>query len=249
MTIGSLRLKTMLFYLNCTANLGDFLNSLPVFSGISKRYPISLIIRHEMAGFNGIIDFLLYQGIFENVYFDNQEIPLEPIFPISSWTREDKSDDNIPTETCRYENWVKDNYKLLFDVDQNFIVRVPDYSMEVSNSILCGDRWVSDRMDTRRNSNVLCEFDKLTFLDFSKPLLENSYIIKNNSTIFVSTFTGVSILADLLNKPQYVVWQDELANWDNKPIAESFAKHYFKDRNSRLINIKDFRVEYDRLFY
>jgi hypothetical protein len=245
--IGLGFLKIMLLYLNCTANLGDFLNSLPVFSGLSKNYPISLVIKNEMRKFNGIIELLEYQNIFDSVKFDDTKYSLgDRHFIVSSWTRDDKSNNNTPTETCRYENWLKDAYHFDFNIDNDFVLKVPDYNINTSH-LLYGDRWIESNIDTRRRSHILTEFTMGEFLDFSKPILENAYKIKTAGT-FVSTFTGVAVLADLMNVKQYVVYDSDLENWDNKSIHESFYKHFYRDRHSTLININDFRVEYE-LFY
>ena len=60
--------------LNCTANLGDFLNVLPVLSGIYKSTgeKVYLIIRRDMRKFKGIRDLLMYQDIFDDVVFDDE---------------------------------------------------------------------------------------------------------------------------------------------------------------------------------
>ena len=56
-----------------TANLGDFANSLPVLSGLYKKYgKISLIIQDEMMKFNGIKEFLLAQEMFDIVAFQSE---------------------------------------------------------------------------------------------------------------------------------------------------------------------------------
>ena len=64
----------MLIQINCTANLGDFGNALPVISGISKytNEPVDLIIRNEMRKFVGIKKLLLYQPCIKSVEFDDE---------------------------------------------------------------------------------------------------------------------------------------------------------------------------------
>ena len=109
----------MKVYLNCTANLGDFVQSLPVLSGLVKNYgKVDFIIKKEMEKFMGIKEFLMYQDLFNSVEYD-QDLFLygTPPVVLSSWTREDKNNPNRPIETCRYENWLKDNYKFDFEVD------------------------------------------------------------------------------------------------------------------------------------
>ena len=47
-------------------------------------------------------------------------------------------------------------------------------------------------------------------------------------------------IADLLNKDQLVLWGEDIRNWDNKPIEYSFQKHYYGNRNSKLLYLGDF---------
>ena len=115
-----------------TANLGDFLNAMPVLSGISKAYgKFDLIVRHEMKKFEGLREFLLFQDLFSSVEFDDDVIVIGDIKQMSSWPiREDKGDFNRPTETCRYENFMKDIYKMEFEVDDKFVVLTPNFFVE-----------------------------------------------------------------------------------------------------------------------
>jgi len=63
----------MKIYVTGTANLGDFLNSMPVLSGVSKSYgKYSLIIKGSMKKFKGIKEFLMYQDyLFEKFHPSN----------------------------------------------------------------------------------------------------------------------------------------------------------------------------------
>lgn len=231
----------MKIYLSCTSNLGDFLNSLPVLSGIYNSYgKIDFAIKRDMRKFNGIKEFLMYQGIFNTVIFDDE--PSEGQYlNLSSWTREDKGHPHRPIETCRYENWIKDNYKLDFKVDDSFILKVEDIeNYEWNPGYYGGDRWSGPNIDGRRKSWTLAHLDNITFLDYNKTMMENAYVIKNCNDPFISTFTGISVIADLLNKNQIVLWGDDLRMWDNKPIEYSFQKHFYGNRNSKLMYIGDF---------
>lgn len=234
----------MKLHLNSTANLGDFLNALPVLSGIYKSTgeKVYLIIRKEMRKFKGIIELLMYQDIFEDVVFED-EVFVSGVKILSSWAREDKNNENRPIETCRYENWLKDNYGMEFDVDDNFILQVPELNMQFDDEYYCGDRWSGPDIDTRRKSNTLADIGNVRYLDYNDDIIENAYIIKNCKPPFISTFTGISGIADLLNKDQVVLWSDELKNWDDKPIEYSFEKHYYGNRKSTLMYIGDFAVE------
>lgn len=242
----------MTIYLNSTSNLGDFLNAMPVLSGISKKYgKIDFVIRSDMKKFKGIKEFLLYQNIFNSVEFDD-DIFMNGVITLSSWTREDKNDKNRPTETCRYENWLKDRYAMLFEVDDEFEIQFPKLDISIdTNNYYVGDRW-NDVVDTRRKTNVLSYLDKMNFIDYNKTLLENCYIIKNSPKPFITNLTGVSVLADLLNKESYIVWKPEDwnqefqngddVNWDNgKGINEIFAKHFYANRKMKLVKSKDLK--------
>ena len=72
--------------------------------------------------------------------------------------------------------------------------------------------------------------------------MENAHFIKHTNKPFISTFTGVSVIADLLNKDQIVLWGEDIRDWDNKPIEYSFEKHFYKNRNSKLMYVGDFDV-------
>ena len=65
------------------------------------------------------------------------------------------------------------------------------------------------------------------FLDYNNTLMTNAYLIKNSPLPFVSTFTGISNVADLLNHQQMVLWGEDIRDWDNKPIEQSFEKHFY----------------------
>jgi hypothetical protein len=236
--------------IDCTANLGDFCNALPVISGISKYVgeKIHLLIRPEMRKFNGIKEFLKYQPMIEEVDFSDDLIVFGDIMTISSWTRMDQEDMNRPIETCRYENWVNDNYRMLFEVDDDFEVQVfPMFIDDLTDKIIIGDRWSSEQdpsVDTRRNTNVIengvkPDTSKVFYLDYSKPLMYNLNIIKQNPNPFITTFTGIGIISDLMNKETIVGWDEDMRIWDGHPVEFDFARHYYGNRKSKLVHVKD----------
>ena len=232
----------MKIYLNSTANLGDFLNAMPVLSGIYKSNgKFDFVLRGEMKKFNGIKEFLMYQDLFSSVEFDNDVFLYGGVIGLSSWTREDRSNNHRPIETCRYENYLRDSFpKLEFEVDDKFILKVEDLGFDVGTGIYGGDRWNGPNIDGRRSSWTLAHLPNITFLDYNDTMMKNAYIIKNCTNPFISTFTGISGIADLLNKDQLVLWGEDIRNWDNKPIEYSFQKHYYGNRNSKLLYLGDF---------
>lgn len=237
----------MKIYLNCTANLGDFLNAMPVLSGIYKSNgKFDFIIRGDMKKFNGLKEFLMYQDIFSSVEFDSDVFLYGGFIGLSSWTREDRNNPNRPIETCRYENYLRDNFpQLQFEVDDDFILKVDPFIQEpVSFNVpYVGDRWQGPGIDGRRASWTLSHLDNVIFLDYNKTVMENAFCIWKSERPFITTFTGTSSIADLLNKKQVVLWGEDIRDWDNKPIEYSFEKHFYKNRNSKLMYIGDFEVE------
>lgn len=242
----------MRIYLNGTSNLGDFLNGMPVMSGICKHYgKYSLTIKKEMKKFKGLVEFLMYQDLFTEVVFDDDVFMYGDIIQMSSWPiREDKNDPNRPTETCRYENFMKDNFGMMFDVDDDFTIKTPDYDIKVKDTYYVGDRWSVGEIDTRRETHILSHLTNCEFIDFEKPMLENAYIIKNLTKPFITNFTGVGMLADLLNKELYCVWKAEdwrpehrVGNdisWDNgKNINQIFEKHFYLNRKAKLVHASE----------
>ncbi len=239
--------------IDCTANLGDFCNALPVISGISKytNEKIHLIIRPEMRKFNGIKEFLKYQPMISDVDFSDDLITFGDIMTLSSWTRMDQEDADRPIETCRYENWVNDNYRMLFQVDDEFEIQVfPMFTDDVSDKTIIGDRWSSKQdpsVDTRRNTNVIengvkPDPSQVHYLDYTKDIMYNLNLIKQSSKPFVTTFTGIGIIADLMNKETIVGWDEDMRVWDGQPVEFDFKRHYYGNRKSKLFHVKDIKL-------
>ena len=245
--IGSLPLRIIMkINIDCTANLGDFANALPVISGISKykNEKIHLIIRPEMRKFNGIKELLKYQPMIEDVDFSDDLLVFGSVMNLSSWTRMDQEDENRPVETCRYENWVNDNYRMLFEVDDKFELQVKDEPMEFTDLYIIGDRWNHPTIDTRRKTQVVKDGvnpdeSKVHYLDYSKPIMENLNLIRYSYKPFITTFTGIGILADLMNKETIVCWDEDMRMWDGHPVEFDFKRHYYGDRKSKLVYVKD----------
>jgi hypothetical protein len=251
--IGLLLLgNTMRIYLNGTANLGDFLNGLPVMSGISKEYgKYSLTIKKEMRKFKGLTEFLMYQDLFTDVMFDDEVFMYGDVMQMSSWPiREDKNNKDRPTETCRYENFMKDNFGLMFDVDDEFIIKTPEYNVEVKDTYYVGDRWAVGEIDTRRKTHILSHLTDCEFIDYNNDMLMNAYIIRNLKKPFITNLTGVGMMADLLNKELWCVWKAEDWNpefrvgedvsWDNgKNSKQVFEKHFYMNRKGRLVHANE----------
>ena len=88
------------------------------------------------------------------------------------------------------------------------------------------------------------------FIDYTRDLLENCYYIAESPKSFITNLTGISVLGDLLNKEQLIVWKSEDwnpefrngkdINWDNgKNIDAVFKKHFYANRKSKLVHADD----------
>jgi hypothetical protein len=239
----------MLIHISCTANLGDFANALPVISGLSLSdggRPVDLVIRGEMKKFVGIKELLLQQPCINSVEFDD-EVFFNGAINLSSWTRMDQNDPNRPIETCRYENWIRDHYQINFQVDDNFELLIDPMNgiaMETTSKYIIGDRWNHPTIDTRRKIQVVKDGvnpdpEKILYLDYNKSLMYNLNMIKNSPKPFITTFTGIGILADLMNKETIVCWDEDMRMWDGHPVEYDFKRHYYGNRKSKLVYVKD----------
>jgi len=238
--------------IDCTYNLGDFCNALPVISGLSKykNEKVDLIIRPEMRKFNGIKEFLTYQPMINSVEFSDDVFTYGGIIELSSWTRKDQSNKNRPIETCCYENWVKDKYKIPFEVDDDFELLIEPISSGDMGYYIIGDRWSTKEdpgVDTRRSSSVIKNGADLknvnvTYLDYRNSIMLNCNLIKQTTKPFITTFTGIGIIADLMNKETIVCWDEDMRMWDGHPVEYDFKRHYYGNRKSKLINVKELEL-------
>lgn len=234
-------------------NLGDFVNCLPTLSGLSKAADckISLAIHDKMSRFKGIKELLLLQDMFCDVHFLS-----EPgLYAEKYMILEDYGDYNfqvMPYVSYKMADFICKNFGVKFEVDRSFTLNVPKMDIDyMDDKFLIGDRWsakISPDIDTRRYSNHLEEskvvpVEHAFYLDYNKSLVYNCSLIKYNKNPFITTFTGIGILADLMYKNSYILWGDDLKNWNDQPIEYSFKQHHFDDRNCKLMYINDFKFE------
>jgi len=235
-------------------NLGDFAHCLPALSGLYKKYDtkISFGICDRLKRFRGIIDLLKYQEMFGEVFFISDRSLKTEYFIVDDHSRD--SEENINSQAAyRNVNFLKDNYGLDFEIDNDFELQIPYFFdlEQFNDKKLVADRWSpSDApdVDDRRKSNLLKESglfdsDEYHYLDYSNDLVYNCSLIKYNPNPLYTTFTGTGILADLMNKEVFILYDDDVANWDNKPIEYSYNLHYIKNRKSKLRYIKEFNYD------
>lgn len=230
-----------MFAMRGSSNLGDFLNSLPTLSGIYHQYgKIDLVIQDSMERFIGIKELLKYQNIFSDVKFEREEQNLNDRIWFNSWIEADFDGVN-PIETTRYEKFIKHHYNLNFSVDDSFILKFPKIGLyeDFSDVIVVGDRCSETTDDKSRSSNIFfnrSEFSGCTFLNFSNSLSYNCNVI-SNAKKFITTFTGVSVLVDLLGIEFDLYYEPSFDGWADQSIEYTYKKHFYQNRKSNLLKL------------
>jgi len=232
-------------------NLGDFAHCLPALSGLYKKTGIkmSFFICDRLERFKGIRELLASQEMFTEVKFMREITNLQQYIMV---------DDSGPEGDYRlsaavvhkYANYIKTGYGIDFQVDDDFELKVPRSLEKVevldSSTVIVGDRWSTKDapdVDDRRLSYLIEGSGVLKslpthYLDYTKDLVYNCNLIKqNNHRPFVTTFTGIAILADLMKLKTVVLYDDDMINWNNKPILHTFDAHFYKDRKSSVCYI------------
>jgi len=232
-------------------NLGDFSHCLPALSGLYKKTgeKMSFGIGDQLQIFKGIKDLLLYQDMFDDVFFMHEKPSCE------KWIIADdhgKDPDIIVSARAshRYTSYFNDKYDLDVEIDNDFDLYVPQFEeMDyLDDKIILGDRWSPSEcpnLDIRRQHGVLKNSGKFDgeqfhYLDYSDNLVYNCSLIKYNSNPFYTTFTGIGILSDLMHKETHVMWDDDMKIWDGKPIDFDFDLHYSKNRSSHFHYIRSY---------
>lgn len=234
-------------FMPMSGNVGDTLNVLPVLSGIYKStgHAISLVVRDKMKIFNGFRELLLMQDCICSVRFES-DVKVNDSYNYLSLVDDFTQHPIRPWETVRLEEYFKRRYNIEFEVDDDFLLNTPEVPLDPER-FLVGDRMFHSEMDQRRKFNTLADSGKFNlehcrFIDYNLPMTYNAALIKATTKPIFTTFTGVSIIADLLKKEQLILWSDDLFNWDNKPIEYSFNKHFYRDRKSKLMYLGDFNL-------
>lgn len=228
-----------------SGNVGDTLAVLPVLSGITKAtgHKISLVVRDKMQMFKGFKQLMQLQPCIAALKFES-EVKLDDTYQTMSLVDNFTQHPIRPWETVRLEEDFKKRYNIDFEVDDDFELNILEVVPGVRKFIV-GDRMSSPEMDQRRQFKVLEKsgkfpIEKCHYLDYNQSMLINAAYIKQTTKPIFTTFTGISTIADLLKKETVVLWGDDIRNWDNKPIEYSFNKHFYRDRNCKLMYIGDF---------
>jgi len=238
------------FFMPMSGNLGDTLNVMPMLAGIKKYtgHKIALVVRDKMKAFNGFREFMEMQDPIQELKFES-EVNLDSTYNTLSLVDDFPTHEIRPYETIRFQEFLKRNYSMNIDPDDDFMLNAPEPEEDTGDKFIVGDRSMSSMGgDERRVFDVLRSsgkfpVEKCHFLDYNKPVAYNAALIKATKKPIFTTFTGASNIADLLGKRTVVLWGDDLRNWDNKPIEYSFNKHFYRNRNCKLAYLGDFSLK------
>jgi hypothetical protein len=248
--------------MNYTDSLGDFMNILPVFSGLYQKVgKIDLVVRDTTKRFNGFLDALQYQGIFNTTIDDSYEFDRSQYTQLKIDDPADESSDNPnrPGETRRWHNTIQRITGIEFQVDDDYELKYPKFDLQFDkDKFLVGDRWNGPLIDGRRATNVLQYLGsdpRFVFMNYSYPLLVNCFLIKESNKPFISNQTGIAVVADLLKKETLMVWKVDdwhpaFRDGDNiswgagegfggRSVQDTFLRNQYADRKCRMVHADD----------
>jgi hypothetical protein len=193
-------------------------------------------------------EFLEHQPMFNSVAFSNER-DYQGI-QIHAFRRkiEKPYDMSMPGETYRAQQNAELDNNIGIIVDNNFEFVVPELNLDWDISKdLVGERSHHSRRHQRKEYFLgpSGHFNNCLFLDYKDSILINAWKVKKCQGVFISTFTGISIMADLMKKNHVVAWDQEsvddcLLDGQNCTVEKMFNRHYYEDRNAQLIALETF---------
>lgn len=206
-----------------TATIGDFANTWPLLSEISKKYgALDISLPHIYEKFIGLKEFLEFQDFINHVDFEDKD---GGDLDVQAHAMEHLPCPKRSYYTAAHINW---------QIDRDLILKVSDIDIpdeELQKPIVI-DRTLNNTM---KNHGIFNDTD-YNWLDFTKSISYNINIcIKTQQKIY-STFTGLPIILDLFNVDQTLIWFDDV------PGKQAYDWHYFPERNTRLVYYKDFKI-------
>jgi hypothetical protein len=209
-----------------TATIGDFANTWPLLSYLSKVYgPLELSLPSIYENFIGLKDLLEYQDFISSVDFLDRKSDIDVQAHcgyISS---------SIP-KRCYYSADI-----IGCSIDRDLVLKCPDIPVDPS---ICEKTIIIDRLKT----NIFKQSGWFTsenyyWLDWdlnrSDRLLYNINICLKAKKV-IATFTGLPIILDLFNKKFDLIYFDDLDG------IRAYQEHYFPERNSRLFYYKNYDI-------
>lgn len=233
-------------------HLGDFFNIFPVVSGLGKMFneKIDFTIPEKLnTKFPSLREFLEHQPMFNSVAFSNERAYQGIQIHAFRRKMEKPSHLTMPAETYRAQKNAELDNHLEITVDNDFEFVVPDLNLDWDTSKdLCGERSHHSRRNRRKEYFLrpTRNFVDCLFLDYyNDTITTNAWKVKHCKGVFISTFTGISIMADLMKKNHVVAWDQESVDdcrlesplWT---VEKMFDRHYYRDRGAQLISLSTF---------
>lgn len=205
-----------------TATLGDFANTWPLISEISKQYgPVDISLPKIYEKFLGLKEFLEYQNFINIVDFDDREGDIDV---------QAHADESLPIpKRCHYSAAM-----MQWTIDRELVLKVPD--MDIPEEYLVKPVVIDRTFNSILKTNGLFISDDYYWLDYSNSIPFNINICFKTTQPIYSTFTGLPIILDLLNIKQTLIWFDDV------PGQQAFDWHYFPERNTQFVYYKDFVI-------
>ena len=205
-----------------TATIGDFANTWPFLSELSKsKGPLDISLPSIYQKFIGFKEFLEYQDFVNEVDFDDR---------IGDLDVQAHANESLPAPKRSYYTASQFNY----NIDRNLTLKVAD--IFIPEELLCRPVVIERTFNNTMRNHGLFDNNNFYWLDFSNTISYNINICLKTKQPIYSTFTGLPIILDLFNVKQTLIWFDDV------PGEQAYDWHYFPERNTRLVYYKDFKI-------
>ncbi len=239
------------YYHNRLSNVGDFVYCLFVFEYLNRKHSLTFDLRipnNFERRIPGFCDLFRYQPYINSCdYVKNEK-------NISDFTEFDLSNNAYDTFYAQYfVNYFCETLGVECDYNKDFELHIPNLTNQedldfYSNKIIVGDR-MSNALDRRRSHHLLrrsCRFEGSDYFYVNEtfPFLVNCAIIKASKHPFHSTWTGISIIANMMNKELILYYDDQIEQWPKNTVVKGvhsstdkvynyndmFHRHYLTER-------------------
>jgi hypothetical protein len=225
------------------ANLGDYLGVIPCYFALHERLkePFEILLPLDLKKYNGIVDLFKIQKFCSNCDF----IDCGKNYLRFTTINVENYDYNcgIPKRTIAFRQGIEQVLGVELNLTNKKPIMFVPFKYRDNDKTYVGDRTLEAfKRDSRRKYNILknsglFDLPNFEFLNYNKSVLSICTDILSSKNSFISTFTGVSVLAHFLGKDIDLYYDKEIEFWENNNIQQTFSHHYYNDGSARLINI------------
>jgi hypothetical protein len=228
---------------NDWANLGDYLGVVPVYFALYEllKEPFEILLPLDLKKYRGIEDLFKIQKFCSYCDF----IDCGKRYLKFTTLHVDDYDYNcsIPKRTLAFKLGLEQSLGIKLNLtSKKPLLNIPFKEIN-SNVSFVGDRTLEAyKRDPRRKYNMLKDSglfntSDFIFLNYNNSVLSICMDILSSNKPFISTFTGVSVLAHFIGKDIDLYYDKDIEFWENYNIQQTFSHHYYNDGSARLINI------------